>query len=80
MKLLFMSLVLLLFLGVVFSLTPQQSAVNYLAGNPLKETVKLGTYDTNIILVKQKATDSFWYACFPLKGNVKYNFICSKYE
>lgn len=70
---------LILISSSVFSLTRDEYvlAVNTLVGNQLRVPLMLGTYNTGIVITKDKPTDSFWYACFPINNNPKFNYSCN---
>jgi len=55
-------------------------AVNTLVGNQLRVPLILGTYNTGIVITKDKPTDLIWYACFPIKNNLKFNYSCNVCE
>jgi len=70
---------LVLILSSVFALTRDEYtlAVNTLVGNQLRVPLMLGSYNTGIVITKDKPTDSFWYACFPIINNSQYNYYCN---
>lgn len=79
MKTITILLTLILLSSSVIALTQNQQTIinNSFNGNQLRLPLILGTYNTGIVITKDKPTDSFWYACFPLKNNLKYNYYCN---
>ncbi len=79
MKTITILLTLILLSSSVIALTQNQQTIinNSFNGNQLRLPLILGTYNTGIVITKDKPTDSFWYACFPLKNNPQYNYSCN---
>ena len=79
MKTITILLTLILLSSSVIALTQNQQTIinNSFNGNQLRLPLILGTYNTGIVITKDKPTDSFWYACFPLKNNPNYNYSCN---
>lgn len=79
MKTITILLTLILLSSSVLALTQNQQTIinNSFNGNQLRLPLILGTYNTGIVITKDKPTDSFWYACFPLKNNPQYNYSCN---
>ena len=75
-------LILFMLVSSVFAFTQTQrlEAINYMVGNTYRVPLMLGSYNTNIILVKQNPMDSFWFACFPTKINSEYTHVCNVCE
>ena len=79
MKTITILLTLILLSSSVIALTQNQQTIinNSFNGNQLRLPLILGTYNTGIVITKDKPTVSFWYACFPLKNNPQYNYSCN---
>jgi hypothetical protein len=77
-KLFFVLIGLVLISNSVFALTREEYslAVNTFTGNQLRVPLMLGTYNTGIVITKDKPTDSFWFACFPVFNNPQFNYSC----
>jgi len=78
-KFLILLISLILISNSVLALTQNEYdlAINTFTGNQLRIPLILGTYNTGIVITKDKPTDSFWYACFPIKNNPQYNYYCN---
>ena len=79
MKTITILLTLILLSSSVIALTQNQQTIinNSFNGNQLRLPLILGTYNTGIVITKDKPTDSFWYVCFPIKNNPNYNYSCN---
>lgn len=82
MKMFLCLLIFLILVSSVFAFTQTQKleAINYMLGNANHLPIMLGSYNTNILFVKQKPTDSFWFACFPITNNPNYSHACNVCE
>jgi hypothetical protein len=78
MKTMILLLTLILLSSSVLALTQNQQTIinNSFNGNQLRLPLILGTYNTGIVITKDKPTDSFWYACFPVTSP-NYNYYCN---
>jgi len=81
-KIVYFLIALILILSVGFSMTQTEKvlAINTFTGNQLRVPLILGTYNTGIVITKDKPTDLIWYACFPIKNNLKFNYSCNVCE
>ena len=79
MKTIAILITLILISSSVIALTQNQQTIinNSFNGNQLRLPLILGTYNTGIVITKDKPTDSFWYACFPIQNNPKFNYKCN---